>query len=93
MCWFFKRKEISLEPDIELARKIYELRKRIDTLRKQIEDGDYVREAAQKNINSMGSREEEKGTEIRVENASQDVEKEKRKKELDDIKAKLLGRK
>ena len=93
MWWLWERKQIPLEKDTEISLKVNESRKRIDTLRKQIEDGDYVRKTTQENTYSMGAREEKESTETRVEDASQDFEKERKIKELEDIKSKLLRRK
>ena len=93
MCWFCERKQIPLETNTELSLKVNELRKRIDTLRKQIENNDYVQKITQENTYSMGAREEKESTETRVEDASQDFEKERKIKELEDIKSKLLRRK
>lgn len=89
MFWLLKGEQILLKNDPELSRKVKELRQRIDTLRKNLEDNEYVREVTKENTEGMGSREEEKSTEIRVEDASQDFEKEKRNIELDDIRSKL----
>jgi hypothetical protein len=89
MFWLWKGEQILLKNDPELSQKVQELRQRIDTLRKNLEDDEYVREVTKENTESMGSREEEKSTEIRVEDASQDFEKEKRNIELDDIRSKL----
>jgi hypothetical protein len=89
MFWLWKGEQILLKNDPELSKKVQELRQRIDTLRKNLEDDEYVREVTKENTESMGSREEEKSTEIRVEDASQDFEKEKRNIELDDIRSKL----
>jgi hypothetical protein len=89
MFWLWKGEQILLKNDPELSQKVQELRQRIDTLRKNLEDDEYVREVTKENTESMGSREEEKSTEIRVEDASQDFEKEKRNTELDDIRSKL----
>lgn len=89
MFWLWKGEQILLKNDPELSHKVQELRQRIDTLRKNLEDNEYVREVTKENIEGMGSREEEKSTEIRVEDASQDFEKEKRNIELDDIRSKL----
>jgi hypothetical protein len=89
MFWLWKGEQILLKNDPELSHKVQELRQRIDTLRKNLEDNEYVREVTKENTESMGSREEEKSTEIRVEDASQDFEKEKRNTELDDIRSKL----
>jgi hypothetical protein len=89
MFWLWKGEQILLKNDPELSHKVQELRQRIDTLRKNLEDDDYVREVTKENTESMGTREEKKSTEIRVEDASQDFEKEKRNTELDDIRSKL----
>lgn len=89
MFWLWKGEQILLKNDPELSHKVQELRQRIDTLRKNLEDDEHVREVTKENTESMGSREEEKSTEIRVEDASQDFEKEKRNTELDDIRSKL----
>lgn len=89
MFWLWKGEQILLKNDPELSHKVQELRQRIDTLRKNLEDDGHVREVTKENTESMGSREEEKSTEIRVEDASQDFEKEKRNTELDDIRSKL----
>jgi hypothetical protein len=89
MFWLWKGEQILLKNDPELSHKVQELRQRIDTLRKNLEDDDYVREVTKENSERMGTREEKKSTEIRVEDAYQDFEKEKRNTELDDIRSKL----
>lgn len=93
MWWFFEKKQIPLETNTELSHKVQELKMRIDTLRKQIENNDYVQKITQENTHSMGSGEEKESAKIRVEDASQDFEKERKRKELEDIKSKLLRRK
>lgn len=93
MWWFLKKNQIPLETNTELSYKVQELQMRIDSLRRQVEDKSYVQKITQEDTYSMGAREEKESTEARVENASQDFEKERKRKELEDIKSKLLRRK
>lgn len=89
MFWIFKGEQILLKEDPVLSKQVDEIKQRIDSLRKKLERDENVREITEENTQSMDSREEEKSTEIKVEDASQDFEKEKKNKELDDIRSKL----
>jgi hypothetical protein len=94
--WFWKEKETLVEVESDLQKRICEIKYRIEILRRVVDSkgiDDNVQETQQKNSEGVGFRKEEKGNEVRVETSPQDVEKEKRSKDLNDLKAKLMGRK
>jgi hypothetical protein len=94
--WFWKEKETPIDEESDLQKRIREIKYRIEILRKAInikETHDNIQETEQKDLESVGFRKEEKGNEIRMETSSQNTEKETRNKDLNDLKAKLMGRK
>jgi hypothetical protein len=94
--WFWKEKETLVEVESDLQKQVRDIKHRIEELRKVVdrkETHGNVQETQQKDLESVGFGKEEKGNEVRLETSPQDVEKEKRSKDLNDLKAKLMGRK
>jgi hypothetical protein len=94
--WFWKEKETPIDKESDLQKRTREIKYRIEILRKTVdrkETHDNIQEAEQKDLESVGFGKEEKGNEVRVEASPQDVKKETRNKDLEDIKAKLMRRK